>query len=303
MNESSTQPRLGLIGVGLLGSAIAGRAVRSGYAVAGYDLNPAQLRQLQRFGGQPLTSAREVARTSRRLILALPHSGVTRDVLAEIQTALVAGTVILDATTGHPEEMAALARQLARRGVRYLDSTILGSSADVAAGRAVAMVGGRPADFRRVRPFLRCFTNRQFHCGECGAGARMKLVVNLVLGLNRAALAEGLAFARATGVDPKRALAVLRAGLAYSRVMDAKGPKMLRGDFKPVARLSQHLKDVRLILEAAQEHDLVIPLSVEHEQLLSKVAADGGGDLDNSAVILAYNPPLTPPHRKPKGTL
>jgi 3-hydroxyisobutyrate dehydrogenase-like beta-hydroxyacid dehydrogenase len=202
---------------------------------------------------------------------------------------LAPGTIILDATTGDPEEMAALGRRLARRRVRYLDTTILGSSADVAAGRAVVMAGGMRADFLSNSDLLGCFAAKQFHLGSYGSGARMKLVVNLVLGLNRAALAEGLAFAQATGVSPARALEVLRSGLAYSRVMDAKGPKMLRRDFKPVARLAQHLKDVRLIIEAARKTGLAVPLTAQHQKLLARVAARGCGNLDNSAVILAYD--------------
>jgi 3-hydroxyisobutyrate dehydrogenase-like beta-hydroxyacid dehydrogenase len=116
----------------------------------------------------------------------------------------------------------------------------------------------------------------------------MKLVVNHVMGLNRAALAEGLAFARAMGLDPSRALEVLRAGAAYSRAMDTKGPKMIRGDFTPVARLSQHLKDVRLILRAARRADLRLPLEEWNRRLLERAMDRGGGDMDNSAVILAY---------------
>jgi 3-hydroxyisobutyrate dehydrogenase-like beta-hydroxyacid dehydrogenase len=116
----------------------------------------------------------------------------------------------------------------------------------------------------------------------------MKLVANHVMGLNRAALAEGLAFARATGVKPARALEVLRAGAAYSRAMDTKGPKMIRGGFAPVARLSQHLKDVRLILRSARRAGLRLPLESVNRRLLERVEAAGKGGLDNSAVILAY---------------
>jgi 3-hydroxyisobutyrate dehydrogenase-like beta-hydroxyacid dehydrogenase len=116
----------------------------------------------------------------------------------------------------------------------------------------------------------------------------MKLVLNLVLGLNRAVLAEGLAFARACGVDPALALEVLRDGPAYSRVMDTKGEKMLSGDFTPQARLAQHLKDVRLILEAASLRDVKTPFSDLHHDILQALADAGCGELDNSAIIRWY---------------
>ena len=105
------------------------------------------------------------------------------------------------------------------------------------------------------------------YVGPCGSGARMKLVSNLVLGLNRAALAEGLVFAQALGVDGEAALQVLINSMAYSRTMDTKGQKMIQGDFRTQARLSQHLKDVRLILEAAAEAGQSLPLTEVHRQL------------------------------------
>ncbi len=116
----------------------------------------------------------------------------------------------------------------------------------------------------------------------------MKLALNLVLGLNRAVLAEGLTFAEALGLDPQVALAVLQAGPAWSRVMETKGAKMLRRDFVPEARLSQHLKDVRLILAAGERAGAPLPLSALHQELLERAEAAGFGAADNSAVIEAW---------------
>jgi 2-hydroxy-3-oxopropionate reductase len=113
----------------------------------------------------------------------------------------------------------------------------------------------------------------------------MKLISNLVLGLNRAALAEGLAFASAIGIDPAAALEVLKGSSAYSRAMDVKGQKMIAGDFSVQARLSQHLKDVELMLQAARDAGQSLPLSETHRQLMQQAEACGWGDLDNSAII------------------
>jgi 3-hydroxyisobutyrate dehydrogenase-like beta-hydroxyacid dehydrogenase len=113
-------------------------------------------------------------------------------------------------------------------------------------------------------------------------------VVILVLGLNRAVLAEGLAYAAACGIDPRQALEILKAGPAQSAAMDAKGEKMLNEDFTPQARLSQHLKDVRLILELGAKNEANLPLSALHCRLLEQLAQQGFGDLDNSAIIKAF---------------
>ena len=119
----------------------------------------------------------------------------------------------------------------------------------------------------------------------------MKLVTNLVLGLNRAALAEGLVFAQMLGLDPQPTLEALMVSASYSRVMDAKGVKMLSGDFNPQARLSQHLKDVRLMLAAAHANSQELPLTQAHRLLLERAEGLGCGALDNSAIIRAYEAP------------
>ena len=116
----------------------------------------------------------------------------------------------------------------------------------------------------------------------------MKLVMNLVLGLNRAVLAEGLEFARACGLDPYTALDILKAGPSYSRAMDTKGTRMLNEDFEPEARLSQHLKDVRLILAAGARAGAHLPLSQIHRELLEAAEEAGFGQSDNCAVIKAF---------------
>ena len=116
----------------------------------------------------------------------------------------------------------------------------------------------------------------------------MKLVLNLVLGLNRAVLAEGLSFARSSGIDPALALEILKAGPAYSKAMDVKGQKMLSEDFTPEARLSQHLKDVRLILDQARQQGRMLPLSEVHRTLLEKAETAGYGAADNSAIVKAF---------------
>ena len=117
----------------------------------------------------------------------------------------------------------------------------------------------------------------------------MKLVVNLVLGLNRAVLAEGLSLAQACGIEPAMALEVLRSGAAHSAAMDTKGLKMVQRDFTPQARLAQHRKDVGLILTLAQSHETELPLSQIHAQLLDRAIQRGFGELDNSAILKAFD--------------
>ena len=114
-------------------------------------------------------------------------------------------------------------------------------------------------------------------------------MANLVLGLNRAALAEGLHFAKTCGLDLHVVSDVLKAGASYSRIMDAKAAKMVQESFEPQAKLNQHLKDVRLILQQADAAGTQLPLSKTHRRLLEVAVEQGCGDMDNSAVILAWD--------------
>jgi 3-hydroxyisobutyrate dehydrogenase-like beta-hydroxyacid dehydrogenase len=279
---------VGMIGLGLLGSALAERFLRAGHAVVGYDIDPDRRRLLASLGGRPTDSAGMVVRDSGRTVLSLPTTDEVETVLAETAPDMRAGMVVVDTTTGDPDRRPSVGARLAASGVRYLDAAVVGSSELVRSADAVALVGGDQADADACADLFDCFARQWFYLGPWGSAARMKLVVNLVLGLNRAVLAEGLAFARACGLDQAVALGVLRAGAAYSRVMDTKGPKMVGRDFEPQARLAQHLKDVGLILAEAERTGATVPLSELHRDLLQRLVAAGLADADNAAIIRAF---------------
>ena len=279
--------RVGIIGLGLVGSALAERLISAGFSVTGYDLQPEQNDPLSKLGGQPLNSAIEVAKSCETILLSLPTSDIAAAVVEDLKPFLP-GKTILDTTTGQPEAMTRMGEQLADIGCDYLDATIAGSSSQVRSGDVIVMLGGTEAAVQRCKSVLGAFAKQWFHLGPWGNGARMKLVVNLVLGLNRAVLAEGLSFARSIGVDSQKALEVLMSGPAFSRVMETKGAKMLARDFSPQARLAQHHKDVKLILEEAARAHQALPLSQLHEELLARLVAAGDGDLDNCAIFKAF---------------
>ncbi len=278
---------IGLIGLGLLGSALAERWLRAGFTVLGYDISPAAREALNAIGGTPFDSPGALAERCDVVVLSLPDSKVVAAVIGLIEAQLHSGQLVVDTTTGDPADAELLGRRLAQRGVSFLEAMIAGSSVQVRERAAIAMIGGHPDVVRECQELIEAVAHQSFHVGPWGSAGRMKLVVNLVLGLNRAVLAEGLMLAGALGLDRARALEILRASPACSTVMDTKGPKMLSGDFQPQARLAQHAKDVRLILEIAERTGATLPLSKVHRELLERAEAAGFGPLDNSAIILA----------------
>ena len=281
---------VGLIGLGLMGSALAHRLLEAGKRVVGWDIDPERVAALRDRGGEVAGSAPEVFSGCRRVVLSLPSHREVADVIQSAGASLSRGLTIIDTSTGDPASTEELARMLGDRGISYLDATISGSSAQLRAGSVTLMIGGDAESVAASSDIFESIGRQTFHTGPAGTGAKMKLVTNLVLGLNRAALAEGLAFAGSFGLDLTLSLAVMRGSAAYSRIMDTKGERMIHGDFAPDARLSQHLKDVRLIVDIGRQAGLPMPLSAAHRAVLEEAEAAGYGELDNSAIIKVLLP-------------
>lgn len=295
---------IGVIGCGLVGSALARLLLAGGYNVLGYDIAPERLRELETVGGRAATSAADVGAQCDRTIVALMTTTMVREAMFGLGGWLegrsartggvpggavggATGAMVIDTTTGDPTLTVALEADLHAVGVPYLDATLSGSSAQIADRRGVFMVGAREAAFAAARELLELCAERVIHVGPPGDGAKTKLAGNLVLGLNRAVLAEGLVFAQRLGLNLERFVEVLRVTPAYSAAIDAKAAKMIAGDFAPQARVAQHLKDVETMLSQAAALDQELPLTLTHRDLLRAAVAAGLGDLDNSAVIEA----------------
>lgn len=279
---------IGLIGLGLMGMALTRRWVGQGSRVVGFDIDVGRGELFQQAGGQLCGSNGDVVERCEVCVLSLPHSGIAAVVIDQLLPSLRAGKVVVDTTTGSPDEMRSFAERLAGQGVAYLDATVSGSSYLLEQGEVTVMVGGDIAALDRVRFIFAAFAKHVIHVGASGNGARMKLVANLVLGLNRAALAEGLAFGEAIGLDTSAVLNVLLNSPAHSRIMESKGDLMVNHSYEPPqARLAQHRKDVGLILSLAEQHAIELPLSEAHRDLLDLSIQLGLGELDNAAIFEA----------------
>ena len=282
---------VGMIGLGLMGTALTERLLAAGYTVWVHNRTREKAQPLVALGARWADNPLAVC---DRVLISLYTTDTVEEVLDRLADGLRPGQILIDTTTGDPEQTARLGVRLAGRGVQYLDAPISGSSEQTRQGEVTAVVGGPREAFDACRDLFESCTAKTIYAGPCGSGAKMKLVSNLVLGLNRAALAEGLVFAQAIGLDAEAALQVLMNTMAYSKIMDTKGRKMVEGDFRTQARLSQHLKDIRLILEAAAASGQALPLSEAHYRLLEAAEAAGFGDADNSAVIRAFPEPTRP---------
>ncbi|MCA9193428.1 MAG: NAD(P)-dependent oxidoreductase [Planctomycetales bacterium] len=287
LGAPDTSQIVGLIGLGLIGTALTQLLVQAGYRVFGYDTFLPARQRFSELGGTTLSDAADVISRCSMVLLSLPDDSVASGVLRDVEMLLRPSQIIVDTSTGAPAGAQKMFRWLSAKGVRYVDATISGSSVQLAKQQATLFVGANDEDFQQLLPTFRVLAERFFHVGGPGSGAQMKLVTNLVLGLNRAALAEGLVYAASMGLDLMQVGQMLRESMAYSRIMDTKATKMIAKDFTVEARLSQHLKDVQLMLTDARETDTWLPLSETHARLLQHAVALGFGDLDNSAIYSA----------------
>ncbi len=277
-----------IVGLGLMGEVDAKRLIDAGFLVTGFDIDAGRRARLAEIGGKPVESTAELAKPSRCIIVAVFNTDQVEDVLENhLLPALGEGSgkIVLCMSTCDPDRVTALAARVAQRGIRYLDVPVSGTSDQVRRGDGVALIGGDATIAEEVAPVFDALFKRRFHVGKIGDGGRAKLAVNLILGLNRLALAEGLVFAERLGLDPAAFLPVAQGSASYSQVMDTKGLKMVRGDFTPEGRAKQTLKDCHIMLDQAAAVGQKLSMLEVHADVLEACVRAGEAELDNSVIV------------------
>ena len=276
--------KIGIIGLGLVGTAVSERLTDSGFTVIGYDIKPNLSKSIQ-IGSSP----REIFSNCGRIILCLPTSRIAIDVINESRDYLRSDQTIIDTGTGSIDEMLQIHEILNQNNVSYIEATIAGSSELLRNKEAKLFTSGDISKVENQEDIFSALTDKSFYLGDFGNATKFKLVHNLIIGLNRAVLAEGLQFAQSIGIDPKKALKILKETPAASGVMETKGHRMTDRDYEPPqALISQHLKDVKLILTESEKSNAFVPLSNLHRELLDNLENKGFGNMDNSAIIEAF---------------
>ena len=274
---------VGIFGLGLIGSALAARLLAAGRPVVGHDPDPTRQVALADLGGQP-QSADGVWSAAGTVILSVFDTTQVEAVLATAPDACRACVIVT--STCDPDRIAALPG-LCPPGMQLVEAPISGTSREVAAGGAVFLVGGDAEAVATAAPVLGLLGRAWHPMGTLGNGSRAKLAINLILGLNRAALAEGLVFGRLIGLDPTRLLDVAQDSAAASAVMATKGPLMVAEDFRPQGRVAQSAKDFDLIRRIAAASGQHLPGAETYLSLMHDCMAAGEGDFDNAAIIRA----------------
>lgn len=275
--------QIGLFGLGLIGQALTRRLIAGGYRVVGFDPNPAAVLAFEDLGGTGATSA-EVWQAPV-ILTAVFDTAQLSTVIASAPNGT--GAVLISTSTCDPEAMPDLFHLAKAKQIDLIEAPLSGTSKDLANGNAVFLLGGEAAVCDAQSGLFDVLGRAHHYLGEIGQGNRAKLAVNLVLGLNRAALAEGLVFAKGLGLDPAAFLSLLQVTAASSAVMAGKGPLMVNRDFSPLGRIAQSAKDFTLIREAGANAGQALPFTRTYLQMMQDCLDRGEGDLDNSAILLA----------------
>ena len=285
------QRPVGVIGTGLMGMACAKRLLEAGFEVLGHDTEAKKLEPFVALGGRAARSVADIARACDKVVIAVFSTDQVEDTVAGPGGLLASRPedapplTAICVSTCDPDRIAALAARLPTARLRYVEAPVSGTSEQTARGESLGLIGGDPAVVDAARDVIEAICPRWHPLGAAGNGGRAKLAINLILGINRAALAEGLVFAERMGLAPEAFLKVARESAAYSQIMDIKGGKMLNGDFSPQGYVAQSLKDFSLMLDQARRLKQQLPLGETYAGLMKGCVAAGEGELDNSVVI------------------
>jgi 3-hydroxyisobutyrate dehydrogenase-like beta-hydroxyacid dehydrogenase len=279
---------IGIVGLGLVGHALAQRLQSAGYRCIGSDVRPDAMARFEAQGHSIQASVAQLATIAPVCILAVFDTHDVMDVVGQIQAQRSPSDpalTLIDCSTGDPILLQTFAASLKAEGIAFVEAPLSGSSAQIEQGQATLLLGGEASDITRLNPILEVMAEQRIYVGAAGMAARAKLATNLVLGLNRAALAEGMVFAEAMGIAPDHFLQLVLATPARSDAAVVKGQMMVQGQFEPQSRIRQHFKDVQLMLSMAGVQQQNLPLSQTHAALMKAAMEAGDGELDNAAII------------------
>jgi 2-hydroxy-3-oxopropionate reductase len=280
--------KIGFIGLGIMGSPMAQHLVDAGHRVTGFDVHQPLVDRLVAAGGVGATGVAEAVRDAAVVITMLPnHPQVEQVVFGDdgVLANASSGTLLVDMSTIRPETSIAVAGAGAERGIRVLDAPVSGGETGARQAALSIMVGGGEADFVAARPVLDVLGKTIVHVGGHGAGQVVKAANQLVVAGIYALVSEAIVLLDGSGVDAKAGLDVLAGGLAANRILDLKRESMIAREFTPGFRIDLHHKDMGIVLDAARQADIALPVSGLIAQLVAAGRAMGYGSLDHSALL------------------
>ena len=280
--------KIGFIGLGIMGRHMASHLLTAGHELYVYDINTAAVQELTGKGAAACANCKEVASKADIVISMVPDSpDVEKVALGEngIIEAARPGLIHADMSTIAPAMAIHVAEELGKKGVRCVDAPVSGGDTGAKNAALSIMVGGPKELFDELLPVLQVMGKTVTHCGANGAGQTVKACNQIQVAMNLLGMAEAFVLGAKAGVDPAVILQVLSGGYAQTRVMDARGPKVIKGEFEPGFKSRFHYKDLNIVMETAKKLNVPLPATAIAHELFASLMATGRGELDHSAII------------------
>lgn len=280
--------KIGFIGLGIMGRHMASHLIAAGHALYVFDINASAVQELVGKGAIACAHCKDVAAKSDIVISMVPDSpDVEKVALGKdgIIESARPGLIYADMSTIAPAMAIHVAEELGKKGVRCVDAPVSGGETGAKNAALSIMVGGPKELFDELLPVFQVMGKTVTHCGQNGAGQTVKACNQIQVALNLLGMAEAFVLGAKAGVDPAIILQVLSGGYAQTRVMDARGPKVIKGEFEPGFKSRFHYKDLNIVMETAKKLNVPLPATAIAHELFASLMATGRGELDHSAVI------------------
>jgi len=297
---TNTPRKIGFIGLGIMGAPMAGHLIKAGHQL--FVTTRSKLRaEIAESGATVCTTAKGVAERADIVFIMVPDTPDVAKVLFGadgVASGLSKGKTVVDMSSISPIETKAFAQKINALGCDYLDAPVSGGEVGAKAGTLTIMVGGPEAVFERIKPLFELMGKNITLVGANGDGQTCKVANQIIVALNIAAVGEALVFASKAGADPAKVRQALMGGFAASRILEVHGERMIKRTFAPGFRIGLHQKDLSLALAGARALGVALPQTAGAAQLMQACAANGGQDLDHSALVQALelmaNHPVAP---------
>lgn len=280
--------QVGFIGLGIMGKPMARNVRKAGYGLIVYDRNASTLETFRKEGTEIAANGREVAEKSDVVITMLPNSPHVASALFDkdgIAEELRAGQAVIDMSSINPVASKEFYSRLKERKVDFLDAPVSGGEPGAIEGTIAVMVGGDKPVFDKYYDLLMTMASSVTYIGPAGCGNITKLANQMIVAVNISVLSEAYVFAKKAGADPKLVFEAIRKGLAGSKVMEQKSPKIFSGDYDPGFRVELHIKDLQNVLDTAHTDNISVPFSAAAMEILQSLKADGLEKKDHSAIV------------------
>jgi 3-hydroxyisobutyrate dehydrogenase-like beta-hydroxyacid dehydrogenase len=277
---------VGVVGLGNMGTAFAERLLEAGYPLMVHNRTPAKAESLAAAGATVANSAAELAVDVDVVITSLADDQALESVAAEVLAAARPGTVLIDMSTVSPAASARVASLADAASVDYLRAPVSGNPGVVRAGTLTFIVSGPRETLERVDPVLRAIGPTIHHVGDAEQARIVKLAVNLMIGGLAELMSEALVLGEAAGVPRAALLEVMGSSSAGAPFVKYKTEPLLRDDFSATFTTALMEKDVDLVLDAADDNGVELPIARELKDILRGAIDAGYGDDDFISLFL-----------------